>query len=128
VLVFFLFLIALFFCFRRRKQKSRIAIAKSVSPIKHELFTNANSHELFTKHNIPEMDEQSSGTLKRKETLVQVVGGVRTENESAVPRDEVAGVQELDPQSYIIALAPENGFASAHELESTKLLAIPPSG
>jgi hypothetical protein len=93
------------------------ATQKAVPPNTHELLTNANSHELFTKHNIPEMDEQSRDVLKSKEKLALVVASIGVENGGAMSRDDLAGVHELDPESHMTSLDTENYLPSPHELE-----------
>jgi hypothetical protein len=93
------------------------ATQKAVPPNTHELLTNANSHELFTKHNIPEMDEQSGDVLKSKENLAPVVASIGMENGVVVLRDDLAGVHELDPSSTSHLWILKTTFPSPHELE-----------
>jgi hypothetical protein len=113
-------LLIILFLFRRRMQrKSRTpeATEKAVPPNTHELLTNANSHELFTKYNVPEMDEQDSGVLKPKAKLVSVVADVWPDNEDPVPREDLTGVHEFDPESHIKTLGGDDYLPSVQELE-----------
>ncbi|KAH8774803.1 hypothetical protein BGZ57DRAFT_982173 [Hyaloscypha finlandica] len=119
ILVLLVLLVLDFFLRRRKQRNARMfkATQKAVPPNTHELLPNANSHELFTKHNIPEMDEQSRDVLKSKEKLALVVASIGVENGGAMSRDDLAGVHELDPENHITSLDTENYLTSPHELE-----------
>ena len=97
-------------------------------PNTHELITNANSHELFTKHNVPELEEQNNQVLKGKQKLVEDVP-ISTEGASTgevfESRGKSADVRELDPKSRIISLDTGDNLFAPHELETSKMQAVP---
>lgn len=73
VAVCIVFVIGVFFYFRSRGQKrKRLLEGKAGSSDAHKLFTNADTHELLTKHNVPEMNRQNSGQLQSR-TVTRIV-------------------------------------------------------